>query len=217
VLIAAKAPLPGRAKTRLSPPLSPPLAARLAAAFLADVLAAARAVDADAGFLCQAADAAELRRSFPEVAQVVQEGDGLSGALATGVRGGAVVIAGDAPGIRPESIASAAASAADVVMAPSHDGGFGLIAVRAHRPSLFDGISWSTGSVLRQMVAAARAAGLTVELLDPVADVDTVADLASLDLGAARATRAVLDDPSVTWPPGVPQVRSPTARGTSGG
>ncbi|HKV66980.1 MAG TPA: hypothetical protein VJN72_02745, partial [Gaiellales bacterium] len=61
VLIAAKAPVPGQVKTRLSPPLSHELAARLAEAFLADVLAAARAVDPGAGFLCPPADAADLR------------------------------------------------------------------------------------------------------------------------------------------------------------
>ena len=192
VLIAAKAPLPGRAKTRLSPPLSPALAARLAEAFLTDVLAVARTVDAAAGFLCPAADAADLRRRFAGVPLVVQEGDGLTGALATGVRGGAVVLAGDAPGIRPEAITAAASAGADVVLGPTRDGGFGLIRMRCVRPEIFDGIRWSTGSVLDQTVAASRAAGLSVALLDPVADVDTVDDLAAIDLTHARATRAVL-------------------------
>ncbi len=197
VLIAAKAPLPGRAKTRLSPPLPAALAARLAEAFLVDVLAAARLVDSGAGFLCPARDAAELARRFAGVPLVVQEGDGLTAALALGVRGGAVVVAGDAPGIRPEAIAAAAGSRADIVLAPTRDGGFGLIRMCRERPSLFDGIRWSTGAVLGQMVAASRAAGLTVELLDPVADVDTVSDLAGLDLTRARATGAVLADPAV--------------------
>jgi hypothetical protein len=197
VLIAAKAPLPGWAKTRLSPPLPAALAARLAEAFLVDVLAAARAVDAGAGFLCPAGDAAELSRRFAGVPLVVQDGDGLTAALACGVRGGAVVVAGDAPGIRPEAIAAAVGSRADVVLAPTRDGGFGLIRMRRERPAVFADIRWSTGSVLRQMVAASRAAGLTVELLDPVADVDTVADLAGLDLTRARATGAVVADPVV--------------------
>jgi glycosyltransferase A (GT-A) superfamily protein (DUF2064 family) len=65
---------------------------------------------------------------------------------------------------------------------------------------VFDGIHWSTGSVLNQVLATSRAAGLSVELLDPVADVDTVDDLAGLDLSHAHATRAVLCDPTVLWP-----------------
>ena len=204
VLIAAKAPLPGRAKTRLSPPLSPAVAARLAEAFLTDVLAVARTVDAGAGFLCPAADTADLGRLFPGVPLLVQEGDGLTGALATGVRGGAVVLAGDAPGIRAEAILAAAAAPADVVLAPTRDGGFGLIRMRPHRPAVFAGIRWSTGSVLDQIIAACRAAGLTVALLDPVADVDTVDDLAAIDLSCARATRAVLADVGRPTRPAVP-------------
>jgi uncharacterized protein len=205
VLIAAKAPLPGRAKTRLSPPLPPALAARLAEAFLTDVLGVARLVDAGAGFLCPAADAADLRRRFAGVPLLVQDGDGLTGALASGVRGGAVVLAGDAPGIRPEAIMAAASSPADVALGPTRDGGFGLIRMRRFRPEIFDGIRWSTGSVLDQTVAACRAAGLTVALLDPVADVDTVDDLAGIDLALASATRAVLAGTDV-WPPTRPAV-----------
>ena len=199
VLIAAKAPVPGQVKTRLTPPLSAELAARLAEAFLADVLAAARAVDPGAGFLCPPADTADLRERFPGAAIVEQSGAGLTGALATGLATGAVVVAGDAPAIRPETIAAALASTADLVLAPSHDGGFGLIRLRGAAAALFAGIAWSTGSVLDQTVAAAEALGLAVELLEPVPDVDTVADLAGLDLSRAAATRAVLG--SSTWDP----------------
>ncbi|HEY3764279.1 MAG TPA: DUF2064 domain-containing protein [Gaiellales bacterium] len=198
VLVAAKAPLPGRAKTRLSPPLAPALAARLAHAFLADVLRAALAADASAGLLCPAADAADLRRLFPGVAVVVQPGDGLSAALAHGVRDGAAVVAGDAPGIRPEAIAMALSASADVVIAPSGDGGFGLIRMPRYTPAVFAGMTWSTGSVLAELTGACRAVGLTVDLLEPVADVDTVADLARIDLDHAPATRAVLGEGAVT-------------------
>src|SRR6185437_6328462 len=172
VLIAAKAPVPGQVKTRLSPPLSPEQAARLAEAFLADVLATSRSVD---------------------------PGAGLTGALATGLATDAVVVAGDAPAIRPETIAAALASSAELVLAPSHDGGFGLIRLRGDAAALFAGIAWSTGSVLDQTVAAAGALGLAMELLDPVPDVDTVADLAGLELPRVAATRAVLE--SWTWDP----------------
>lgn len=192
MLIAAKAPLPGHAKTRLCPPLTPMQAARVAEAFLTDVLAAAQAVDPGAAFLCRASDAAVLRERFPGVPQVIQDGTGLSPALATGTRGGAVVVAGDAPGIAPPAIERAASATDDLVLAPSHDGGFSLIRMRRHRPGLLDEIRWSTGSVLEQLVAAARRAGLTVAVLEPIADVDTIGDLAFADLAAAPATRAAL-------------------------
>jgi uncharacterized protein len=192
VLVAAKAPLAGQAKTRLCPPFTLEVAARLAEAFLTDVLAAARAVDPGAGLLCRATDVPELGRRFPGTPLVVQAGDGLSGALGRGVRGGAVVVAGDAPAVRSDAIAAALRATADVVLAPSRDGGFGLIRMRPHRPGIFAGITWSTGSVLDQIVAAGRAAGLSVQLLDPIGDVDTAADLADADLSAAAATSALL-------------------------
>lgn len=198
VLVAAKAPLPGRAKTRLCPPFTPEQAALLAAAFLADVLAAARAVDPGAGLLCRAADADDLRRRFPGAPLAVQPGDGLSAALAHGVRDGTAVVAGDAPGVRPATIAAALSSQAELALAPSHDGGFCLIRMRAHRPALFEGMTWSTGSVLEELVVAARAEGLSVDLLDPVADVDTAADLAAVDLAFAPATRALLREGGIT-------------------
>jgi len=206
VLVAAKAPLPGAAKTRLCPPFTAEQAALLAEAFLADVLAAARAVDPGAGLLCRAADAADLRRRFPGAPLAVQAGDGLSAALAHGVRGGAAVVAGDAPGVGPGAIAAALGSRADLALAPSHDGGFCLIRMRADRPGLFDGMTWSTGSVLDELVSAARAAGLSVELLDPIADVDTAADLAAVDLAAAPATRALLREGGITHTPIAPPV-----------
>lgn len=192
ILIAAKAPLPGRAKTRLTPPLPAALAARLAEAFLTDVLAAARAVDPGAGLLCRASDAAALRRRFEGVPLLIQTGRGLTGALTSGLRSGALVVAGDVPGIRPEVLRAAARTGPGIVLAPSHDGGFSMIGMRPFVPHVLDGIRWSTGSVLDQAIAAGRAAGLPVRLLDPVADVDSAADLAALDLAWAPATRAAL-------------------------
>jgi glycosyltransferase A (GT-A) superfamily protein (DUF2064 family) len=59
-------------------------------------------------------------------------------------------------------------------------------------------MTWSTGSVLDEIVAAADAEGLSVDLLDPVADVDTAADLAAIDLAFAPATRALLAEGGIT-------------------
>jgi glycosyltransferase A (GT-A) superfamily protein (DUF2064 family) len=148
--------------------------------------------------LCPADDAADLRRRFPGVPVVAQAGAGLAAALTSGVRDGAVVVAGDAPGISPGTIAAAARADADLVLAPSRDGGFALIRMRLQRPAVLDGIDWSTGRVLEQTVAAGRAAGLTVALLDPVADIDTVADLEGLDISCTPATRLVLDS-AIGW------------------
>jgi glycosyltransferase A (GT-A) superfamily protein (DUF2064 family)/8-oxo-dGTP pyrophosphatase MutT (NUDIX family) len=197
VLVMAKAPVAGRVKTRLCPPLSLDLAARLAEAFLRDVLRAAREAEPGAGLLAPAADVDELARRFPDVPVVAQEGTGLASALRGAARAGAVLVSGDAPGFPSEVIAGALRSTADLVLAPSLDGGYCLIRMRRNDADVFSGIDWSTPAVLDQTIAGARAAGLRVELLDAVADVDTAADLLDVDLGRAPATAALLGDPAI--------------------
>lgn len=213
VLVMAKAPLPGNAKTRLNPPLGLGLAARLAEAFLVDVLTAARAVDPGAALLCPTADAADLAARFPGVPIVVQTGAGLPAALAAAAVTGAALVAGDAPGIGPEPIDAALRSPADVALVPSHDGGYCLIRTARYDPAVFSGVSWSTASVLDQTVAAAEAAGLTVQLFDPVADVDVADDLRRIDLTRAPATARLLADPDVA--PFVPLARPAVAGSTA--
>lgn len=64
---------------------------------------------------------------------------------------------------------------ADVVLGPTEDGGYCLVAMGGPHGRIFDGIPWSTPRVLEDTLVAAR--GLSVELLDPLWDVDDVADL----------------------------------------
>ena len=45
------------------------------------------------------------------------------------------------------------------------------------RAELFEGVAWSTSSVLAETVARARKAGLSVRLLSPLSDIDTPEDL----------------------------------------
>ena len=194
LLVTAKAPRPGHVKTRMCPPLGLRTAAHLSEAFLIDALAGARAVDPHAGLLAPAADVEDLTALFPEVTVVGQQGSGLADALEQAVAAGATVVSGDAPTYPAELIRRGLASTADLVLGPSLDGGYCLIGMRRFHPAPFRGIAWSTSTVLEQTVAAARVAGLTVELLDPAADIDTVDDLIVCDLGRATATAALLAD-----------------------
>ena len=63
----------------------------------------------------------------------------------------------------------------DVVLGPTEDGGYCLIAMNTPHPELFDGIPWSTSGVFEATVRAARE--LSVEVLEALWDVDVVADL----------------------------------------
>ena len=68
---------------------------------------------------------------------------------------------------------------ADVVLGPTRDGGYYLIALGrdAVRRELFEGVAWSTDTVLADTLARCQQLGLTVELLPEVEDIDVAADL----------------------------------------
>jgi hypothetical protein len=108
-------------------------------------------------------------------------------ALASGFRR-VVVIGSDAPLIQPEVIDEAVAALAthDLVLGPARDGGYYLLGLGRRAPSLFSGIPWSTGAVLRRTLGRARRAGLRVKELPALPDVDRLEDLRKLGLALRR-------------------------------
>ena len=80
------------------------------------------------------------------------------------------------------------------MLGPTHDGGYYLIALDRPRPALFQAIPWSTPSVLPATAERAGVLGLTVLMLDPLRDVDTLDDVSAL-----RPSLEVIRG----WPPGV--------------
>lgn len=103
-----------------------------------------------------------------------------------------VLIGSDLPAITSAPIGEAFERLADepqsLVLGPALDGGYYLIAATMV-PPVFERIEWGSGDVLAQTCAAAIAAGLRIHFLEPMGDVDSVADLRSLP-AAARRTRA---------------------------
>ena len=91
----------------------------------------------------------------------------------------ALLVGTDTPGIDRE-IAQAALDALaehDLVVGPSTDGGYYLIGMSRPLPALFEDVAWSTGDVLPETLKKAEKMGLTLYLMDTKTDVDTVADL----------------------------------------
>jgi uncharacterized protein len=189
VLIVAKAPIPGRTKTRLVPPLTTDQAAALQEALLLDTLEACRAETPDTALLhadpFEAPALAQLAGA--EVPLVLQEGRGLGDALrlgmARGLAGGpTALVSSDIPGLPPGALRRAFTllekRSCDVVLGPALDGGYWLIAMREPSDAPFHGIPWSTPAACAVTVQRCEEAGLEVATIDPWRDIDTPVDLA---------------------------------------
>jgi rSAM/selenodomain-associated transferase 1 len=212
VAIMAKAPRPGRVKTRLTPPLTPAGAGRLARAFLVDTVRLVAGVPGARGAVLYAPARARavFARLAPGFVLVRQPSGDLGHRLRAGVRrllrlglGPVIVIGADIPALSRATLTQAVRALdggrADVVLGPSADGGYYLIGVRRPCDALFARIPWSTAGVFDRTRARARARGLRVLVLRRAWDVDTPADLHRLRRwlehrggGGPAATRRVL-------------------------
>ncbi|GGL19870.1 TIGR04282 family arsenosugar biosynthesis glycosyltransferase [Nocardia jinanensis] len=192
LLVVAKAPVAGYAKTRLTPPLTPVQAARLAAAALLDTLDAAgacpvahRAV-AFTGDLDAAERGSEIAGKLAEFEVIAQRGPGfavrLANAHADTARAGLPVlqIGMDTPQVSTQVLTEAAralAAGADAVLGPATDGGWwalGLPDPRAAR--LLTEVPMSTARTGDRTRAVLRAYGYRVAALPAFTDVDHYAD-----------------------------------------
>ena len=98
----------------------------------------------------------------------------------------------DIPGITPSILGDAfdALAGQDVVLGPAEDGGYYLIGLSEPRRELFDDVPWSTDAVFDVTTQRARANGLSVTVIERLADVDTVGDVpADLSTGSGRRGR----------------------------
>jgi glycosyltransferase A (GT-A) superfamily protein (DUF2064 family) len=184
LLVIAKAPVPGRVKTRLTPPFLPEEAARLAEAALSDTLAAVLAAPVERRVLVL--EGAPGPWLPPGLDVVPQSDGGLDERIAAAFAlcsGPAVLIGMDTPQVTdPALLAPALAPDAwrgcDAWFGPAVDGGFWALGLAAPDPALLLGVPMSvprTGAVQRGRLVAA---GLTVRNLPLVRDVDTARDAA---------------------------------------
>lgn len=212
--ILARAPDPGRTKTRLARDLGNDAAARLARAFLLDVTRQVRGPWRSVLFVDPSAAVDRVRR-LTGALQACPQGAGSVGArmraaartLLTDGAERVVVVGADVPLLDATHVAAAfdALHGSDIVYGPAADGGYYLVGLTARTPgaawsALFsDAIPWGTDRALLASEAICATHGWSVRRLAPLHDVDTAADLAPLrrELAAAsperaQATRAAL-------------------------
>jgi rSAM/selenodomain-associated transferase 1 len=197
LVIFAKAPVAGVAKTRLIPALGAQGAARLAEKLLNHAVGHALAADFDEVQLCVTPDAthAAFRRLAAQEngrLSFSSQGEGdlgerMDGALTKTLQrhDKVLVIGTDAPGLVPVILRSAASAldSHDVVIVPALDGGYALVGLRQPAPALFSDMAWSTSQVLAETRTRALALGLRYAELTPVPDVDEPGDLIHLPAG----------------------------------
>jgi uncharacterized protein len=185
LIVIAKAPVPGRVKTRLTPPFTLAEAAALAEAALCDTLAAvSRAAVARR---VVALDGEPGRWLPPGFDVIAQRGAGLDERIAWALTDACaprpvpvVLIGMDTPQVTPELLTAAAApladGTADATFGPAQDGGFWLLGLRQVDPALVLGVPMSQPDTGAAQLARLRQAGLRVAMQPVLTDVDTAAD-----------------------------------------
>jgi len=171
IIVFARAPVAGQAKTRLIPLLGAWGAARLQARLIRHAVATAQAARCGP---------VELHRSEKQKGRDL--GERMYRALVR-ARRPAIIIGTDCPELRAADLRRAARllrAGYRAVLAPAEDGGYALIGMRHASPLPFADMAWGTGSVYAETARRLNAAGWRWRALRTVWDVDRPEDLARL-------------------------------------
>jgi len=205
VIVFAREPAPGAAKTRLIARLGAVNTAALADAFVQDALAKAAALDATLVIAGSAIGGAANSRYFRALARrhraaLLDQGEGTMGARMRRViepfaRAGAILIGTDIPSL-PFTILRRSLGMlrrSPIVICPSPDGGYYLIGVRGPMPDIFRGVRWGGARVLAQTIARLDGKGLSYTLAPAWYDIDRWSDLLVLRADLMRAAGRTAD------------------------
>jgi rSAM/selenodomain-associated transferase 1 len=200
----AKAPKPGRVKTRLTESLPASAVTELYRCLLEDTLALAKSlVSVEIAVMCPEQDQEELAQLFGDTVQIVkQKGEGLAAGLSHTFRhftaaGRQQVIAfnSDSPHLSPFVLERAFGilCSHDVVVGPTHDGGYYLVGAKAAHPTLFENDGMGTRSALERLLSRTKSLQLSTGFTEPFYDIDVASDLrllaSELRLAPAKAPR----------------------------
>jgi rSAM/selenodomain-associated transferase 1 len=204
LVIMAKAPKPGMVKTRLMESLPSAAVTALYRCLLEDTLALGMSLKrVEVAVMCPEADQQELAQLLGNRVHVVaQKGEGLAAGLISVFRhftaaGRQQVIAfnSDSPHLAPSVLASAFEILAthDVVVGPTHDGGYYLVGAKAAHPTLFESDGLGTRSALGRLLTRTKDLKLSTGFTEPFYDIDVANDLVllarELRLAPAKAPR----------------------------
>lgn len=193
LLVIAKEPLPGRAKTRLTPPCSVYEAAELAKASLLDTIDVVARTPASRRVLVFDGDARRWRRQGFEL--LAQRGVGLGERLAAAfgdVDCPALLVGMDTPQLTPrlllDGMRALAHPAVDAVLGPALDGGYWSVGFSTPVAGAFTGVPMSCEGTLVRQRGRLGELGLRVHEQPALCDVDTIEDARAV-ASAAPHTR----------------------------
>jgi rSAM/selenodomain-associated transferase 1 len=186
IIVFAKAPVPGKVKTRLARQFGAAAAADLHYALVSDTLEMLLPLASTADIVLSTDTQTDAWREYPVERSLQSPGNlgermlvALSRALAAG-HPQVLVLGSDSPGLQPAHVFSMLNCEADVALGPTDDGGFYAICCRRTTPEMFRGVAWSSSDTLASTVRAISAAGLRWELGTPWFDIDEPGDLERL-------------------------------------
>lgn len=193
LLVIAKEPVPGRVKTRLTPPFTPQEAAALAAASLADTLdAVARTPARRRVLVLEGEPGPWLPPGFEVVRQCAGGLDERLAAAFASCDGPALLIGMDTPQVTPELL-TVDFTNCDAYFGPAEDGGFWALGLATPDPARLRGVPMSvphTGAAQRARLADLRVRDLPVlRDVDTAYDAEVVAKAAPAGRFAANLTR----------------------------
>jgi uncharacterized protein len=199
VIVMAKAPVPGRVKTRCCPPCTAEQAASLAEAALRDTLTTILA--SRVGRCVIALDGERGPWLEAGIAVIAQRGAGLGERIDhafTDVGGPSLLIGMDTPQLDPALLDRAltllGSGQVDALVGPAADGGFWALGLRTPAAGLCATIPMSVPSTCGRLRVALHRRGLTWRDLDELVDVDDFATAIAVAAGVPRSRFAATVD-----------------------
>lgn len=189
IVIFIKYPAPGKVKTRLGAKIGYGLAAELYKIFMEQTFELAQSISCENMMVAfePKERKKEIREMVPQEFQLfAQEGADLGQRLIQAFRTAfshgmkrVIILGSDSPTLPGKFVSDAInyLRNEDLVLGPSEDGGYYLIALKQPHESLFENIEWSSDSVLQSTIKMANQLGLKFTLLPQWYDVDDLATL----------------------------------------
>ncbi len=185
LILFAKAPVPGKVKTRLAKTIGIEQATKIHRAFVGDTLQKAAKL-ADRGFIDVElhtdveTDAWSLNRVTHRLQVQGDLGDRMYHALQQALSQGrpqAMIIGSDSPTLPESYLLNLLELRQDVAFGPCDDGGYYAISCGRVAPEMFRSVNWSVASTLEETRRACKLVGLSNALGQTWFDVDEVEDL----------------------------------------